>query len=83
MIIEIRPVTDGFNIELTPESPIEEDVLRAAKVATNKEEIDIVWWGDTEPTLGQGMKIHFTVAVLPEPEELQSIPPGTFGKPPR
>lgn len=68
MIIEIRGVTDGFNFELTPETQDEEAVLRAAKIQSGDDvNVDLIWWGDTEPKdpetgdplCTSGLKIHF------------------------
>lgn len=68
MIIEIREVTDGFNLELTPETQDEEAVLRAAKIQGGEDvNVDLTWWGDTEakdpetgePMHSSGLKIHF------------------------
>jgi len=74
MIIEIIQGTDGILVELTPMNTAEEQIVRAAAVYAKGGELDLVWWGDTEPPnpenedellTTQGVKIHFK----PNPQE--------------
>jgi hypothetical protein len=68
MIIEIIKITDGILVELTPMNKAEEKIVRAAEVYAKDGELELVWWGDTEPPnpenedeqlYTQGIKIHF------------------------
>ena len=67
MIIEIIQETEGVTIELTPMSAVEEEIVRSASVYAKALDLDLVWWGDTEPPnpenedeilYTQGIKIH-------------------------
>ena len=68
MIIEIIRGTDGILVELTPMNAAEEQIVRTAAVYAKDGELELVWWGDTEPPnpenedellTTQGIKIHF------------------------
>lgn len=67
MIIEIIQGTEGVIIELTPANAAEEKIVRQASVYAKDLDLDLVWWGDTEPPnpenederlSTQGIKIH-------------------------
>ena len=67
MIIEIIQETEGVTVELTPMNAAEEEIVREASVYARGLDLDLVWWGDTEPPdpenederlSTQGVKIH-------------------------
>lgn len=67
MIIEIIQETEGVTVELTPMNAVEEEIVRSASVYAKALDLDLVWWGDTEPPNPEnegetlythGIKIH-------------------------
>lgn len=67
MIIEVIQETEGITVELTPMTATEEKIVREASVYAKDLDLDLVWWGDTEPPnpeeegdrlSTQGVKIH-------------------------
>lgn len=67
MIIEVIQETEGVTVELTPMNVAEEKIVREASVYAKALDLDLVWWGDTEPPnpenederlSTQGIKIH-------------------------
>ena len=68
MIVEVIQETEGITVELTPMNKAEEKIVRAAAVYAKDGELELVWWGDTEPPnpenederlYTQGIKFHF------------------------